>query len=98
MAKCLRNERLARPVFYGAMVTEGIIALIWAAAAIAFTGGYEGLAAYMATPGNSQGSFVTDVSFAWLGTAGGILAVLGVVAPPVSTGFGHHRRLGGVEA
>ncbi len=86
MAKCLRDERLARPVFYGAMVTEGIIALIWAAAAIAFTGGYEGLAAYMATPGNSQGSFVTDVSFAWLGTAGGVLAVLGVVAAPVSTG------------
>ncbi len=86
MAKCLRNERLARPVFYGAMVTEGIIALIWAAAAIAFTGGYEGLAEYMATPGNSQGSFVTDVSFAWLGTAGGVLAILGVVAAPISTG------------
>lgn len=86
MAKCLRNERLARPVFYGAMVTEGVIALIWAAAAIAFTGGYDGLAEYMATPGNSQGSFVTDVSFAWLGTAGGILAILGVVAAPISTG------------
>lgn len=86
MAKCLKNERLARPVFYGAMVTEGIVALIWAAAAIAFTGGYEELAEYMATPGNSQGSFVTDVSFAWLGTAGGILAILGVVAAPISTG------------
>ena len=86
MAKCLKNERLARPVFYGAMVTEGIIALIWAAAAIAFTGGYQQLGEYMATPGNSQGSFVTDVSFAWLGTAGGLLAILGVVAAPISTG------------
>lgn len=86
MAKCLSNERLARPVFYGAMVTEGIIALIWAAAAITFTGGYEGLTEYMSTPGNSQGSFVSDVSFAWLGTAGGVLAILGVVAAPISTG------------
>lgn len=86
MAKCLKNERLARPVFYGAMVTEGIIALIWAAAAIAFTGGYDGLAEYMATPGNSTGSFVTDVSFAWLGTVGGVIAIFGVVAAPISTG------------
>lgn len=86
MAKCLKNERLARPVFYGAMVTEGIIALIWAAAAIAFTGGYDGLAAYMAESGHSAGSFVTDVSFAWLGTVGGLLAIFGVVAAPVSTG------------
>lgn len=86
MAKCLTNERLARPVFYGAMVTEGIIALIWAAAAIAFTGGYMGLADYMAVPGNSTGKFVTDLSFAWLGTAGGVLAIFGVVAAPISTG------------
>ena len=43
MARCLKNERHARPVFYGAMVAEGIVALIWAAAAITFTGGYTGL-------------------------------------------------------
>lgn len=43
MARCLKNERHARPVFYGAMVTEGIVALIWAAAAVAFTGGYAEL-------------------------------------------------------
>ena len=49
MARCLKNEKLARPIFYGAMVTEGIVALIWAAAAIAFAGGYEQLTAYMAT-------------------------------------------------
>ena len=86
MAKCLKNERLARPIFYGAMVTEGVMALIWAAAAIAFTGGYDGLAEYMAVPGNSKGTFVTDLSFGWLGTIGGILAILGVVAAPISTG------------
>ena len=87
MAKCLKNERLARPIFYGAMVTEGVIALIWAAAAIAFTGGYEGLSDYMAVKGNSQGSLVTDISYGWLGPIGGALAIIGVVAAPISTGY-----------
>lgn len=86
MARCLTNEKLARPIFYGAMVAEGVVALIWAAAAVAFTGGYEQLAAYMATEGNSAGSLVHDVSFTWLGTFGGVLAVLGVVAAPITTG------------
>lgn len=86
MAKCLKNERLARPIFYGAMVTEGVIALIWAAGAIAFTGGYQQLSEYMATPGNSQATLVSDLSFGWLGAVGGVLAILGVVAAPISTG------------
>lgn len=86
MARCLKNEKLARPIFYGAMVTEGIVALIWAAAAIAFAGGYEQLTAYMASHGNSAGAIVSEISFSWLGTAGGILALLGVVAAPISTG------------
>lgn len=86
MARCLKNEKLARPVFYGAMVAEGFVALIWAAAAIAFTGGYEGLSEYMNTQGNSTGSLVTDISITWLGTFGGILAILGVVAAPITTG------------
>lgn len=86
MAKCLKSERLARPVFYGAMVTEGVVALIWAAAAIAFTGGYGQLADYMAQPDHAPGTLVTDLSFGWLGIAGGALALLGVVAAPISTG------------
>lgn len=86
MARCLTNEKLARPIFYGAMVAEGIVALIWAAAAVAFTGGYEQLTAYMAVPGHSAGSLVHDISFGWLGAFGGILAVLGVVAAPITTG------------
>lgn len=86
MARCLKNEKLARPVFYGAMVAEGCVALIWAAAAIAFTNGYEGLSEYMAQPGHSAGSLVRDLSLDWLGTAGGILAIIGVVAAPISTG------------
>lgn len=86
MARCLTNEKLARPIFYGAMVAEGIVALIWAAAAVAFTGGYEQLAGYMAGEGHSTGSLVHDISFDWLGTFGGILAILGVVAAPITTG------------
>mgnify|MGYP005894972815 CR=1 FL=1 len=85
MARCLKNERLARPVFYGAMVAEGIVALIWAAAAITFTGGYEGVNAYMAD-GGSPSTLVNDISVSWLGAVGGILAVLGVVAAPITTG------------
>lgn len=86
MARCLANERLARPVFYGAMVAEGIVALIWAAAAIAFTGSYEGLAGYMADHGNQAAALVSDISTGWLGAVGGVLAILGVVAAPITTG------------
>ncbi len=86
MARCITNEKLARPVFYGAMVAEGLVALIWAAAAIAFTGGYEQLGQYMADHNNSAGELVHDISFGWLGAIGGVLAVLGVVAAPITTG------------
>lgn len=86
MARCLKNERLARPVFYGAMVAEGIVALIWAAAAIAFTGGYQELAEYMAVDGHTPGTLVHDVSIGWLGVFGGVLAIIGVVAAPITTG------------
>jgi carbon starvation protein A len=84
MARCLRNEKHARPVFYGAMVTEGVVALIWAAAAIAFTGGYDGLQAFLGN--GSPAILVNDVSRTWLGTFGGILAVLGVIAAPITSG------------
>ncbi|MBQ9077560.1 MAG: carbon starvation protein A [Muribaculaceae bacterium] len=86
MARCLKNERLARPVFYGAMVAEGIVALIWAAAAIAFTGGYDGLTQYMAQHGNNAGALVNELSRSWFGSFGSILALLGVVAAPITTG------------
>lgn len=86
MARCLTNEKLARPIFYGAMVAEGIVALIWAAAAVAFTGGYEQLAAYMARDGHTAGTLVHDVAFSWLGVCGGLLALLGVIAAPITTG------------
>lgn len=86
MARCLKNERLARPVFYGAMVAEGIVALIWAAATITFTNGYDGLAEYMAQPGHNPSSLIHEISTSWLGAVGGIIAIIGVIAAPITTG------------
>ena len=79
MARCLKSEKLGRPVFYGAMVTEGIVALIWAAAATCFfqsNGMGEGNAAVI----------VDDITKDWLGKIGGVLAILGVIAAPITSG------------
>lgn len=86
MARCLTNEKLARPIFYGAMVAEGVVALIWAATAIAFTGGYGELSEYFTTHGGGAGTLVKDISVSWLGVFGGLLALLGVVAAPITSG------------
>lgn len=86
MARCLKNEKMGRPIFYGAMVTEGVLALIWAAAAVAFTGSYEGLADYMAESGNKPLVLVNDISVTWLGAFGGFLALLGVIFAPITSG------------
>lgn len=84
MARCMTSEKYARPVFYGAMVTEGIVALIWAAAAVAFTGGYSQLDSTLGA--GSPAILVNDLSRTWLGTFGGILAILGVIAAPITSG------------
>lgn len=86
MARCLKNEKHARPVFYGAMVAEGVVALVWAAAAIAFTGGYTELHAFLAEHNNDAGALVNAVCRDWLGVVGGVLAILGVIAAPITTG------------
>ena len=85
MARCLKSERLARPVFYGAMVMEGMIALIWAAAGVTFYESTGGLAAAMAAGG--PGGAVYDICVGFMGSGiGATLAMLGVVACPISTG------------
>jgi len=85
MARCLPNEKYGRRVFYGAMVGEGIIALIWAAAAMSFfPGGISGLADVTAQGG--AGLVVNQVSIGLLGGFGGILAILGVIACPITSG------------
>ena len=85
MARCCTNERLGKRVFYGAMVTEGIVALIWAAASMAFFGTTGEQATFMAESGEQAG-VVNHISISLLGPIGGILAVLGVVFCPVSSG------------
>ncbi len=88
MARCLTNERQGRWIFYGAMVAEGILALIWAAAAGTFFGSIEGLQEFaLANKGSNIAALVVDtVSRNWLGTVGGILAIIGVVAAPITSG------------
>lgn len=88
MARCVQNERQGRWIFYGAMVAEGILALIWAAAAGTFFGGIEGLQQFAAEhPGENIAALVVDkVSRSWLGVVGGILAIIGVIAAPITSG------------
>ncbi|MFI3317942.1 MAG: carbon starvation CstA family protein [Rikenellaceae bacterium] len=79
MARCMTNEKQGRPIFYGAMVAEGIVALIWAAAAIHF----------YSENGYSEGNSAVIVNFItrdWLGSVGAILAVLGVIFAPITSG------------
>ena len=84
MARCLRKERHGRVVFYGAMVAEGMVALIWAAAAITFCNGYSGVQQYIA--GTTPSVLVNDITMTWMGKLGGILVTLGIVAAPITCG------------
>ena len=79
MARCIKNENMGRPVFFGAMITEGIVALIWAAAATYFY--------HENGMGESNAAVIVDsITKEWLGTVGGVLAVLGVIAAPITSG------------
>ena len=85
MARCITTEKLGRPIFYGAMVTEGLVALIWAAVSSYFF--FDGGAAEVGSDLTAAAPVVvTKVSQSWLGVLGGILAVLGVVAAPITSG------------
>lgn len=84
MARCVKKESEMRRIFYGSMIAEGIIALIWAAAAIAFFGGTQGLSEVLANGG--PGVVVNEISNSLLGKVGGVLALLGVVACPITSG------------
>lgn len=91
MARCIKSEKMGRPIFYGAMITEGLVALIWATVASWFfygepAPGYALIAA--ATDGfhTSAPAVVNLVCNDWLGLAGAVLAMLGVVAAPITSG------------
>lgn len=84
MARCIKNEKYGRPVFYGSMITEGIIALVWAAVSSYFF--FDGGMAEVGATGAQAPTVVTSVAKSWLGVFGGILAILGVVAAPITSG------------
>ncbi|MDR2533234.1 MAG: carbon starvation protein A [Tannerellaceae bacterium] len=86
MARCLRNEKHGRRVFYGAMIAEGIVALIWAAAAMSFFGSVGGLQEFLAANDNNAAAAVDSIARSWLGRAGGLLAIVGVIAAPITSG------------
>ena len=82
ISRCIDNEKNGRKIFYGAMVAEGIIALIWASAGIAF---YEGTGGLLAVGGGNS-STVYEMSIGLLGKVGGVLAMIGVIACPITSG------------
>jgi carbon starvation protein CstA len=86
MARCVTNEKLGRRVFYGAMVAEGVVALIWAAIGMSFYGGVRELNVVMTEHSGNAAYIVNEISNSLLGKFGGILALLGVVAAPITSG------------
>ncbi len=86
MARCLTNEKYGRRVFYGAMITEGVVALIWAAISMSFFGGVRELNEVMTANSGNAAFVVNEISNSLLGKFGGFLALLGVVAAPITSG------------
>jgi len=92
MARCVKSEHMGRPIFYGAMITEGVVALIWATVSSYFFYG-EPSPGYQLIEAAKHSGFYTSAPAVvniicndWLGVAGGILALLGVVAAPITSG------------
>lgn len=92
MARCMSDEKYGRPSFYGAMICEGIVTLIWATVAIAYFGGADGLNSAI-DGGKSPAIIVNEICNSWLGRAGAIIAVVGVVVCPITTGDTAFRGL-----
>lgn len=84
MSKCITTEKAGRKVFYGAMIIESVIALVWAAAGVAFYGTTQMLGSALSDIG--QSGAVYEISKTMLGNIGGILAIIGVVVCPITSG------------
>lgn len=92
MARCMADEKYGRPSFYGAMICEGIVTMIWATAAIAYFGGAEGLN-MAADAGKTPAIMVNEICNSWLGRTGAVIAIIGVVVCPITTGDTAFRGL-----
>lgn len=86
MARCMSSERQGRSIFYGTMITEGVVAMIWAAISMSFFGGIRELNDVMVGSGSNAAVVVNEICNSLLGPVGGILAILGVVAAPITSG------------
>lgn len=84
MARCIPDEKCGRPVFYGAMIGEGIIALVWATLGMTFYQTPEALQAVLAQGGPA--AVVDQVATTLMGPIGGFLAIIGVIILPISSG------------
>ncbi len=84
MSKCITSEKAGHKVFYGAMIIESVIALVWAAAGVAFYGSTKMLGAALSDIG--QSGAVYEISNTMLGSVGGVLAIIGVVVCPITSG------------
>ena len=84
VSKCIMTEKVGRKVFYGAMISESVIALVWAAGGMAFYGNTGLLSQSLSSLG--QSGVVYDISTGMLGMVGGILAIVGVIACPITSG------------
>ena len=82
IAKCIKTEKEGRKIFYGAMISESVIALVWAAAGVAFYGVTDLNEALKGGASN----VVYEISTGVLGVVGGVLAVAGVVVCPITSG------------
>ena len=87
MARCIKSERDGRKVFYGAMIAEGMIALVWAAAGVTC---YENSQALM-DAGAGCSEVVYTICQSTMGKTGGLLALLGVIVCPISSGDTAYR-------
>lgn len=85
MARCVTKGSYGRRIFYGSMIAEGIIAMIWAAAGMAFFNGTVGLNEALGSLGG-PGGVVNKISLDLLGPIGGVLAMLGVIVCPITSG------------
>lgn len=92
IARCLTNEKFSRPIFYGAMLAEGVVAAVWALAGMsAFPGGYIELKSVLAQGG--PGLVVNQIATTYLGAFGGIMAILAVAIFPITSGDTAFRSL-----
>jgi carbon starvation protein CstA len=92
IARCLTNEKYVRPVYYGAMMCEGIVACVWALAGIAaFPEGYAGLKSMLDIGG--PGLVVNHIANSYLGVFGGIMAIIAVAVFPITSGDTAFRSL-----